>query len=142
MGNITSTNSVFKLSVPSLGINATLEGYAADTAFTTDIVEVTENRIGVDGQKSAGYLPVLYDQTVSLQADSNSIQIFDIIYAEMVLTRNAVFLEGVIELPGVSRVYTLTNGTLRNYKPIADVERVLEPIQFQINWGNIVVLPT
>lgn len=140
--NITSVNSVFKLVVPDLGINTTLQGYAAGAAFLTESVELTENQIGVDGLKSAGYTPKLTMQTISLQADSPSVEIFDIIAAEMKATRDIILIDGLIELPSVKKSYALALGTLVGYTSIPEAQTVLQRLEYTINWGLVTPLPT
>lgn len=142
MANITSTNSIFRIVVPVIALTATLKGYASDDGFSFASVPATENRIGVDGLKSSGYTPQLYTQDIMLQADSPSIEIFNIIYAAMVAVRDIMFIDGVIELPSVNKSFVMALGTLENYRPVPDVKKVLEPISFSINWGSIFVLPT
>lgn len=141
MATITSTNSIYTIIVPQLSILHQLQGYAANDAFDTETLEITENRVGVDGLKSAGYLPRIYNQAISLQADSQSILIFEIIYSVMQQSREIVTMEGEIVLPSVNKKYIMTFGTMLNYTPVAPVKNVLEPQQFSINWGTIVIQP-
>lgn len=140
--NISSANSIFKISIPLLSIiNVSLQGYAADNAFSIDTIQISENRIGVDGLKSAGYTPQLYVQNISLQADSPSIIIFETLYQATVLSKGVYFIDAIIQLPAVQKSYALAQGTLENYTPIPSAQRVLEPQQFSINWGTVVVAP-
>jgi hypothetical protein len=139
--SITSTNSVYMLSAPLLSIiNYKLVGYAADDAFTSDSIDVTENLVGVDGIKSSGYTPALVSQNISLQADSPSIFFFETLYQFMLATKDVVYLTGIIQLPALQKEYGLLQGTLQSYKPVLDAQRVMQPAQFTINWGTVGVV--
>jgi hypothetical protein len=140
---ITSTNSIFTISIPGLGIlNQQLQGYAADTAFTSENIQVTENLICVDAYKSSGYRPQLIVNNVQLQADSPSLIIFQTLYQAMKAIREIYYIDAVIELPSVQLTYALAQGTLENYHPILDAAQVMQPVEFSINWGTVVVAPT
>lgn len=140
--SITSANSVFMVSVLSLGVtNQRLQGYSADNAFSTADIEVTENQIGVDGLKSAGYLPQLFVQTLDFQANSPSIALFEQIYESMAATKGVFTISGIIQLPDLGKQYNLALGTLQSYQPILNARRVMEAASYTINWGGVVVSP-
>jgi len=142
MPNITSANSIYKITIPDLAIvQHQLQGFAADAAFSGDELEVTQNVIGVDGIKSSGWVFQLYNQSVTLQADSTSSIIFQLLYQAMKTSKSAIFLDAIIELPSINQTYVLTQGTLQNYKPIPDAQQVLQAQQFMINWGSVTGAP-
>jgi hypothetical protein len=138
---ITSANSVFTITVPGLFDSPVqLQGYSAERAWNSDQQGLTENQIGVDGRKTSGYVFNPVRMTVSLQADSPSKKIFKAIVAAMQQAREVLYIQGNIDLPSTGESFTCNVGTIEDIKAIADAGRVLQPMDFVINWGSL--LPT
>lgn len=135
---ITSANSVFTISVPGLfPAPVQLQGYSADRAWNTDGVDLAEVQMGVDGRMTAGFTPNPVPQTVSLQADSPSKEIFNAIARAMKSAREVYYITGSILLPSTGEAFTCIRGVLKNFKPIPDAGKVLQPMDFQIIWEDI-----
>lgn len=138
MATLTAANSEFVIVCPAVfAVPQFLEGYSSDDAFDTEEMTIAETKKGVDGIKSAGWLPSIPKQNIHLQADSNAIDIFDQIFAAMKQAREIVRLDASIVLPGQGTVYIMTNGTLVKYKPLPDVKKLLEPQNFGIEWAEV-----
>lgn len=138
MSSITSANSVFTLVVPGLfPTPVQLFGYATDKAFMTDPLDVAEVNMGVDGRMTAGYTPNPTKQTVTLQANSPSKEIFANLLAAMKNARDIYYISANIVLPSVNESYTLTRGVLTNVKQIPDAAKVLQPVDYVITWESI-----
>lgn len=138
-GTITSANSVFILTVPGIypqGIQ--LQGYSAEKAWSTDAQEITESQIGVDGVKASGFVPAMVPQTVSLLANSVSRRIFNNIIDATKANKDAIVFQGTITLPSTGESYSCLNGTVKNSKRIPDAGKVLNPVDIQIEWQDIV----
>jgi len=137
-GTITSANSSFTITVPGLyNSPVQLQGYAADRAWESEGIEIGETPMGVDGHLSAGYTPQPVVQTIHLQADSPSIDLFDTIFNATKASREMYRLSGSITLPATGKAYSLTRGFLVNYKPLPDGAKTLQPVDFQIKWESI-----
>jgi hypothetical protein len=135
---ITSADATFVLSVAGLyAAGVSIEGFATDAAFATPGSDVAETMLGVDGKMSAGWIPHTYDQTISLQADSRSIAVFDAIQQASDVARTIFWLNAVIQIPGISRSYVFSNGVLKNYKPLPDAGKTLQPVEFTITWESV-----
>lgn len=138
MGTITSTNSVYILNVPDVPITATqLQGFAADSAFETGQSEDAEVILGVDGILSAGFIPFLTEQTISLQADSDSAILFEQWIEAEKAAEEKFFASATIVLPSIGRKYALSNGVLRSIVSIPSAKKVLQPRNFVIVWEDI-----
>lgn len=138
MPTITSANSVFTLVVPSLfPVPQTLAGFATDDAFANEPVTMAETKMGVDGKMSSGFTPFMTPMTITLQADSASIALFDTWAGAMKVTKEVVTASASIALPGTGRSYTLTNGVLTKYPQLPGVKKLLEPVQYTITWESI-----
>ena len=140
--SITSADSVFALSCTELALlGVVLEGYAADAAFAMENADTAETILGVDGKLSAGWIPRSYPQTITLQADSPSRQVFDAIVAYQDVNRTVLRLNAVISLPGNQYSYTMARGVLKNYSPMPTAQRVLQPMTFAIEWERVLPVP-
>lgn len=138
MATITSANSVFTLTASAVYPSPqTMQGYAADDAFTADAVDLAEVIMGVDGKLSAGYTPNPTKINIALQADSPSIKVFDTIVAATKTTRDVIFLDATITLPSTGKTYTCTRGVLTNYNALPDAKKTLQPQKFVIVFESI-----
>ena len=135
---ITSANSVFTLVVAGLfPAPVQLRGYASDKAFTTEAVDLAEVQMGVDGRMTAGFVPNPVKQTITLQADSPSKDIFTAVIQATKAAREVFYISGSISLPSTGESFTLTRGILTNAKQIPDAEKVLQPVDYVITWESV-----
>jgi hypothetical protein len=137
--NITSANAVLALGVAGLfAIPQQLSGFAEDDAFSVANVDVTQTVMGVDGTLSAGWVPAIKIMEITLQADSDSNTFFEAWATAQDAARTTYKAFGLITAESLGKVYTLTNGRLVNYSPMADAKKVFQPRKFQIHWNTIV----
>lgn len=138
MGSITAANSVYVLSISGLLFVPTqLQGYAADDVFETEPLESTETSMGVDGTLSAGFVFKEVKQSIILQADSASNQVFDDWQAANRAAQESLPANGLVNLKSISTKWTLTNGYLTGYPPMPNAGKLLKPRKFTITWENI-----
>jgi hypothetical protein len=138
MANITSANSTLMLGVNGLfGTAQAMEGFGSDDAYSIDVVEVTESVMGVDGKMSTGWIPQIKTMHINLQADSPLNLFFETWYAAQESARNPLFAFGVVTQDSVGKVYTMVNGVLNGYTPLADAKKVLSPRKFTIKWEQV-----
>lgn len=152
MSTITSANSSLVLTprlagilsglLPALaGAGFGVQGYASDDAFATDTVDAAEARIGVDGIMSAGYLPRLTKQTITLQADSPSIKAFELLIGAQDTVREVIFLDGILTIASIGTTYALIKGVLTRFTAIPPAKKVLEPVTYELTWGQVLPAP-
>jgi len=135
---ITSANSVFTLVIAGLfPAPVQLQGYASDKAFTTEAVDLAEVQMGVDGRMTAGFVPNPVKQTITLQADSPSKDIFTALIQATKSAREVFYVSGSIALPSTGESFTLTRGILTNAKQIPDAQKVLQPVDYVITWESV-----
>lgn len=153
MGTITGANAIYALSIapPAFApqVSATLfaapvqlQGFAADDAFATEPLASVEVLMGVDGILSSGFVYVPVRQTITLQGDSISNQIFDLWWNAMQTTKDVYLAQGIITLTTIQTKYALNNGSLTTYQPLSDVRKLLQPRRFGITWQSIQPAPT
>jgi hypothetical protein len=139
---LTAANSVILLTIPSLfPIAQQLQGYAADDVFDTDQLETAETMMGVDGKLSGGWIPKEVKQNFTLQADSDSVAVFEVWYAAQQSVRELYYASGAITLPAVNRKLIMTKGILTGYSPSPNAKKILQPRKFTITWEAITTAP-
>ncbi|MVW80176.1 phage tail fiber protein [Bordetella sp. 02P26C-1] len=142
MATITSANSVLMLAISSVyPAPQKIEGYATDDAFASDAVTPAVAVMGVDGRLSAGYTPVPTVQTITLQADSPSLFLFETWASAMEAAKEVFFASGTLYLPSIDRKFTLINGVLTQLQRFPSARKTLEPMAYQITWESVIPTP-
>lgn len=135
---ITSANSVFTIVIAGLfPAPVQMQGYASDKAFTQEAIDLAEVQMGVDGRMTAGFTPNPTKQTITLQADSPSRDIFTALIQATKTAREVFYISGTISLPSTGESFTLTRGILTNAKQIPDAQKVLQPVDYVITWESV-----
>src|ERR1700748_823183 len=138
MATLTAANSQFSLAVQGLyPAPKLIQGYAVDDAFNAGDVETAENFVGVDGQKSSGFVFALVDMNVVIMPTSISLAVFNNWAIAQRAAREVLIAQATILLPAIGFQYACTNGTLTRYKPLPDVKKVLQPVTYVINWESV-----
>ncbi len=118
MSTLTSANSVFYLGVAGIfPVPQKIEGYATDDAFAFEAVQPAQAVMGVDGRMSAGYTPFMSIQTITIQADSPSMIVFEAYMAAMKTAREVFYCNGTLNicnLHELSEDKTIWDGTTFN----------------------------
>jgi len=139
---LTAANSVLFLAVTGLfNVPVQIQGFAADDVFDTDAVQPAETQMGVDGRLSAGFTPAAIIQNITVQADSVSIEFFELWYQAMQFQREVFFASGTIALPSVQRKYALTRGVLTGVPPTPSAKKIIQPRRFSITWERVTNAP-
>lgn len=124
---LTVANSAIALTTEALFPSAqSLQGYAADDAFDTDTVENGEFTMGIDGELSAGFVYNAVGVTLTFQADSASLNLFEQIYAYEQSNRTKLEQNLTIKIPAKNRQYDFTKGYMVSYKAPAG-KKILQP---------------
>lgn len=139
---LTSANAVLTLAaLPYLPVPTNIQGFSADSAFLFDTPAVAEVLMGVDAIMSGGYQPSITRMTVSLQADSPSVQWFYDLLAATKAAREIAILGGSIAMPSLGYSFILTKGILEQMTQAPPVGKILQPQSFQIAWNDIQPVP-
>lgn len=142
VGSITSTNSIYMLVIAGLfPAPQQLQGYAADDIFTNDPISPVTVSMGLDGLLSGGFTPAPKPQAIMLQADSDSIVLFETWETAQEALKDIYIANAVIRLPGIGKVYTCVKGFLTSHSPMPDARRTMAPRRFQITWQSVVGAP-
>lgn len=142
MKTLTTANSAFSLQIAGLyPIPQNIQGYATDDSFAADDVEPTEVMMGVDGKLSGGFVPYPTKLTVMLQADSDSMAIFDNWLATQGSAKEAYVANAIISLQGTQEKYAFTRGFLTSASPMPSSKKVLQPRKFVITFESCTKAP-
>jgi hypothetical protein len=139
---ITAVNAKYSLAVPPVfAVPQTLQGYSADTMFTTEALENVELVQGVDGELSGGFVYNPVPQTIEIMPDSDSLDLFEQWYNYQLATHETAIASGAIVIPSIGKSYTMQKGFLSSYMPIVDAKKVLQAVRIRITWKRIIVAP-
>lgn len=129
---LTVANSSIAITVEALFPSSTLlSGYAADNVFEAGEVENGEYSMGIDGKLSKGFVFNEIPFTLTLQADSDSLSVFEQIWQYEASNRTKLDVGLTVTLPANNKRYILKDGAMRSYKAPAG-QRILQPgvVQF------------
>jgi hypothetical protein len=140
MASITSANAIFTLAIQGLfNFPIQLQGFAADDISDTEAIQAGEVLMGVDGVLSSGFVFEPIKQTISIQADSISNNVFEAWYQAERQASDKYWASGQIHYPAIGKHYTLTNGVLTVFPAISDAKKVLQPRKYVITWESVTV---
>lgn len=138
MATLTSANCTLMIGVGLVfPVPQEIQGFATDDAVAIDANQPAEALMGVDGIMSAGWVPTMRVQTISLQADSPSLFIFETWATSQEAAREVFFANGSLYIPSINRKYAMTRGVLTDYRTHPDAKRILQPVQFKITWQTV-----
>lgn len=142
MGTLTAADTVLMLSQPILfPVPVQLQGFAADDVYDVDQIKSVEVSMGVDGVLSGGFVFQEVVQNITLQADSDSNDFFDIWWLQMQAAKTTYPVNGLISLPAVATKFAQIKGFLTGYSPAPAAKRILQPRKHQITWEKIAPAP-
>ena len=137
--SLTGANARITISQPTLfPTPQTIQGFAADDVTDMDPAEIVERLMGVDGVLSFGFVWVERMQNITLQADSASNDVFDIINAQQEAIQDVYALAGKITLPGIGLAFNCINGALMRYPPMPHVQKLIKPRKFTVVWNRVI----
>ncbi|WWQ12987.1 virion structural protein [Ralstonia phage PQ43W] len=140
-GTLTVANSSIQMTTEALYTTAQrLQGYATDDAFTTEAVENGEYYMGIDGKLSAGFVFNEIPLTLTFQADSDSLLLFENIWQYEVTNRTKLGQAITIAIPDLKRRYDFTQGFMRSYKA-PEGKKILQPAVVAFVFGRMKASP-
>ena len=122
---LASTSSALSTISGLLGVPTTLEGWAADNAFSIDAQDLAVAVQGVDGKVHFGWVPNLNTFNLSLMPDSDSQSYINNVIAAQKTMRETFLITGVLLVPSIGVRYSLVNGAITRGTPVPSHGRVL-----------------
>lgn len=136
MLDITSANATVAMSVGGL-FSVNLENFSTDSSFTTDTVQSTETRMGVDGHMAAGFTPAIKPLTINLEAGSPSTEYMQLLRQVQEVNKKPYRVQMVIAIPAIGKRYTFSEGVLKSFKGLPDGQNVLSPTQWVFHFETM-----
>lgn len=135
---ITSANTVFTLAIAGIiPAPVQLQGFTADDVFDIERIAVGQSTMGIDGKLSAGFVFSEVPQSITLQADSDSNDLFEEWYRQEKLNKDKFFAKGMVMFPSLGMGYVLTKGALIEYQPASNPKKTMSPRTFLIHWESV-----
>lgn len=135
---ITAANAVLMLGITGLyNTPRRIQGFSADDVTDLDALAVGETSMGVDGRLSAGFVFNAISQNITLQADSESNDVFENWQQAERQRREKYVAFGSILIKATGRRYTLTRGFLVNTTLMPAVRKTLQPRRFTLSWESV-----
>lgn len=139
---LTAANAIIMLGVEGLfDTPRRLQGFAADNVTSIDPVTNAETSMGIDGRLSAGFIHNQIPQTITLQSDSESVDMFEFWHASQKQRREVYWAFGSILLKATGKRYVMTRGVMMAASLMPAIARTLQPRQFSLVWENVTVGP-
>lgn len=135
--DITSANSKVTLTCALIPAGLQFHGYAADNAWTSEVVTSIESRMGADGKASFGYTPVMKNVTFHFSPDSDTIERLGYINQVQDTTMTPQICQMVIEVPSLGKTIFLKNGCMTGSTFFPSATKVLEPQDVTFNFESV-----
>lgn len=135
--DITSANAEAILTVEQIfpaGIQ--LQMFGTDQALNMDTIDISETRKGVDGKMVAGYTPVIYPVSITLEAASPSHESLATLWEAMCANKTIYACNLVCTVPSIGTVFTWSVGVLKNGSPFPSMQKVLAPTTWQFHFQD------
>lgn len=139
--SITSSNSKITLYNALFPAGLNFENFAVGSAWTQELVQQLEARMGVDGLISFGYTPQVKTLNVTLSPNSSTVDRLDSLIQAQDLAQDAIVSQISIELKAIKKRIVLQNGACTNSKLLPDGQSVLEPQQYNFAFESVNVVP-
>lgn len=136
---LTSANATMMMTLPILPTPVQIQGFSVDDLANQDEVQFTESRIGVDGYKSAGFIPNTRKLNIVLESTSPSIDYFNIWISAMKTNKEAEAITLLtISSPALKTTFMCYKGTLESGKELPDFKKTTQPITYKLDFESIV----
>jgi hypothetical protein len=126
--DITSSNAQAILIVEEIfPAGITLQMFGTDQAVGMESIEIAETRKGVDGKMVAGYTPVIYPVSITLEAASPSYASLALLHEATARNKKPYRCNLVMTVPSIDAVFVWSNGTLKSGTPAPPLKKTLDP---------------
>ncbi len=139
--SITSANANAQLVNSLFPAGLKFENFAVDNAWTQELIQQIEARMGVDGYISFGYTPSPKPISFQFQPNSPTVDRLDYLVQTQDLMQEAIVSQLVINLKSIKKIVTLTNGACVTNKLLPNGAKVLEPMQYDFIFESVNVAP-
>jgi hypothetical protein len=136
--NITAADATAVLAIEELyPSGVALEQYATDALAAHADETISETRMGVDGQMVAGFIPTIKTVTLNFEASSPSLKVLDDLYYASQKNKTFYRLTLTLNIPALNKTVTYSGGVLKQYKPVPDIAKTLQPVAAVIDFERV-----
>lgn len=137
-GDISSANAILVMTVGDLfPAGVTLQGFATDQSFSQDELQITEDRMGVDGNMVAGWVPSIKPVTIMLEASSPSYEAMATLFRAMEAKRGPIIVTLVATVPSIGKVFTWSEGVMKSGTPVPAGKKILDPTTWKFDFARL-----
>lgn len=141
LGDITSANATLILTVDGMfpaGIQ--IEQFATDQSFSQDELTIAEDRMGVDGNLVAGWVPSIKPVTIMLEASSPSYIALASLYRACEQKRGFYRCSLTALVPSIGKTFIWSQGLLKSGTPVPAGKKVLDPTTWKFDFGKLQIV--
>lgn len=139
---ITAANCIFMLQVPRLyDTPVRIQGFSTDAMVGAEAVTPSVAEYGVDGHMSIGWVPTAKVLTLTLAADSPSLDYILDWIALQDASREVYACNATFTMPSVDKSFVGTRGVITNSPTMPTANQTLQPLAVQITFENWVSSP-
>ena len=138
LGNITSANASLVLTAETvIPAGVALTQFSTDQSFNQNEITIAEDRMGVDGNLAAGWVPSIKTVAVNLEASSPSYAVLTMLLRAMEANRTVYECTLVATVPSIRKIYTWSKGVLKTTTAVANAKKVLEPTSWTFDFAKL-----
>lgn len=136
--DITSANAIIMITAPGVfNTPQRLQKFSAEDIYEMGQINAGETSMGVDGYLSAGFTFVEKEQGYTLQADSESNNVFRQIFRYEESNIAKIPLQGITTLPALGLKFVSPKGFLKVYTPMPSAGKTVKPLKYSIVWERV-----
>ena len=138
VGDITSANATLVLTVKSLfPAGITLQMFSTDQSYSQSEAQIAEDRMGVDGELVAGWIPNIKTVNISLEAASPSYKSLATLYKACETKKGFYECTLTASVPSIGKKFTWSGGILKAGTPVPAGRRVLDPTSWTFDFKDL-----
>ena len=141
VGDITSANATLVLIVDALfPVGVELQQFATDQSYSQDELTIAEDRMGVDGNLVAGWIPSIKPVTVMLEATSPSYEALAMLFRACEMKRGLYQCSLVATVPSIRKIFTWSRGILKSGTPVPSAKKDLDPTTWKFDFADLTIV--
>lgn len=138
LGNITSANASLVLTVDTvIPAGVALTQFSTDQSFNQNEITIAEDRMGVDGNLAAGWVPSIKTVVINLEASSPSYEIMAMLLRTMEANRTIYECTLVATVPSIRKIYTWSKGVLKTATAVVNAKKTLDPTSWTFDFAKL-----
>lgn len=136
--DVTAANAEVILSIDEIApAGVPLQMFSVDSVLSSDAIDFTETRKGVDGKMVAGVIKNVYPVTINLEASSPSVHTMELLRDAMNANNRVYLCQLTVYLPAIGKLVTFKNGVLKNGPVIQSIGKTIQPTAWRFEFEGV-----